>query len=69
VAFPSLASLQRRRRQLETLRVMLESVNQLLKMVQDIRAERELTADEETEAAAIIVRRERIAKSITEAGG
>ena len=69
MAFPSLASLQRRRRQLETLRGMLDSVEQLLGMVQELRKDRDLTSDEETEAAALIVRRERIAKSISEAGG
>lgn len=69
MALPSLASLQRRRRQVETLRRILEGVNQLLAIVQELRQDRELTADEETEAAALIVRRERIAKSITEAGG
>jgi hypothetical protein len=69
VALPALASLQRRRRQLETLRKMLEGVDQLIAMVRELEANRELTADEGDELARLLVRRVRIEQSISEAGG
>ncbi len=63
-----LAPLQRRARQAETLRKMLADVKQLEGLAQKITNERELTGDEQREVAELAVRRERIEKSIAEAG-
>ena len=66
--FGALASLQRRSRQLETLRTMLKTVDAMLELAGKLEADRELTADEQTELAALHVRRTRITQSLTEAG-
>jgi len=60
--------LQRRSRQLETLRTMLKTVDAMLELAGKLEADRELTADEQTELAALHVRRTRITQSLTEAG-
>lgn len=67
--FLALDQLKRRQKQLDTLRNMLAAVDAMLAAASQIATERELTGDEHTEVAAIEVRRDRLQKSISEAGG
>lgn len=64
--FAALGVLRRRKRQVETLRIMLGGVNELLDLAEKIAGERELTSDELQEVDALQVRRDRIAKGLEE---
>jgi hypothetical protein len=66
MTLPSLAQLQRPRRQLDTLRGMLHDVEQLADLVEKIARERDLTPDEQNEADAIDIRRMRLTNAIAE---
>ncbi len=67
MAHSLVAALQRRKRSIETLHVMLQDVDEILHAFADLASDRELTQAEQDERAALEVRRERIANSITEA--
>lgn len=60
------AQLGRRKRQLETLRKMLATVDEILQAISTISQERDLKPDETAEAESLTVRRERIQKGIAE---
>jgi len=62
-----LYQLNRRKRQLDTLRRMLNDSGQLIEAFQQIAAERELTADEQLDLDALQLRKDRIVKSLDEA--
>lgn len=64
-----LSVLQRKKRQSNTLALMLRNVDEVLAAFAQVATERELTAPEQDELASLKVRRQRIADSITEAGG
>jgi hypothetical protein len=64
-----LGQLQRKRRQLDTLKLMLRDVEEVLDLARDLANDRELTSDEQNEVANLNTRRERLISSITEAGG
>jgi hypothetical protein len=62
------ARVQRRKRQDETLRKMLEAVELVLAAFDQIEKDRSLTEPERVELDTLRVRRQRIADSISEAG-
>lgn len=66
MALSAFAPLRRRKRQLDTLRVMLAGVQDMLELADKLANERELTADELQEVEALEVRHERIKKGIDE---
>lgn len=65
----ALVQLQRRKRQVDTLRRMLADVDTLLETLHDLGRERELKPDEDEAIQLLEVRRERILKSLDEATG
>jgi len=60
------SQLGRRKRQLDTLRVMLAGVDEILQAISTIGQERDLKPDEIAEAESLAARRERIVKGIAE---
>jgi len=66
VALPALAQIGRRKRQLDTLRVMLRGVEELLSYAEQLADERELDSGEKDQAEQLAVRRDRLIKSIAE---
>jgi hypothetical protein len=66
VALPALAQIGRRKRQLDTLRVMLRGVEELLSYAEQLATERELDSGEKDQAEQLAVRRDRLIKSIAE---
>jgi hypothetical protein len=64
---PVVAELHRKKKQVDTLRQMLANADEIIAAVEKIKGERELSGDEQTELDALIVRRERIDKSLREA--
>ena len=60
------SQLGRRKRQLDTLRVMLAGVDEIPQAISTIGQERDLKPDEIAEAESLAARRERIVKGIAE---
>jgi hypothetical protein len=68
MALPDLRTLQRRERQLETLKKNLATVDMMLEQYQKQLEGREPTSDQARELNELRMRRDRIQASLTEAG-
>lgn len=66
MALPALAQIGRKKRQLDTLRVMLRGVEELLAFAEQLADERELDSGELDQVGQLTTRRERLIKSIAE---